>query len=436
MSATRFCYVFLGAALFWAAFIATFNFLVDPYLIFDAARLKGFNAVKPAVATRERMMKAYHVSRVQARTVILGSSRTDIGLDPAHVIWPHSAHPVYNLSLVGADIETGLKYLRHMVASSASNASPKTLVVGLDFEYFLIKPNPPAKAAPAAPTAPRAANELEERLAVDATGNVNPARVRRVLQDKALALLSLDAIIDSASTIWASNSLNSTDLQANGHLSDAVFRQNVIDDGAAALFDQKNAQTVSQLATPRRVLSEYPGAPIREMRAINELLNFASEHGMGVIFAVQPAHVSRLELLDRMGYWEDYERWKRELTALVASERDKHRDVVVWDFGGYEEYAQETVPTKTAGQGKMQWFWDPVHYTSALGDIMVSRMFHNDDKTDYGVELTPKNLESRLAQVRRDRADFRARMPLETARLLRVCGNSCSGQASTLTYSR
>ena len=58
--------------------------------------------------------------------------------------------------------------------------------------------------------------------------------------------------------------------------------------------------------------------------------------------AIQPEHVSRLELLHRMGYWSDYERWQRALTAMVAL-AGANQSVALWDIGGYEAPPQEVV---------------------------------------------------------------------------------------------
>jgi hypothetical protein len=123
-----------------------------------------------------------------------------------------------------------------------------------------------------------------------------------------------------------------------------------------------------------------------------------------------------------MGYWDDYERWKRELTGLSA-QAGSGQKVTLWDFGGYEVQAREVVPAKGRGARDMQWFWDPVHYSSTLGNMMVARIFSDGRDETFGAKLTPENVEAQIAKVREDRAAFRDAMPEETARLSRlVCG--------------
>ena len=154
MKATRFIGVLLGSAAMAAAAIVAFNAWIDPYLLFGRPRVAGFNALKPAVETREALMKAYQAARIEApRTVVLGSSRSDIGLDPAHAAWPSAMQPVYNLSLAGSWLGVNVRYLRGLLALRPASARPDTLVVAIDFETFLFRPDAPPPTA-----ASRAAN--------------------------------------------------------------------------------------------------------------------------------------------------------------------------------------------------------------------------------------------------------------------------------------
>ena len=222
----------------------------------------------------------------------------------------------------------------------------------------------------------------------------------RRLKDFGAAALSLDAIADSVATIAANRLAGGTDMAPDGHFSEAGFRDTTAADGVAALFAQKNAATTTQFSTPHQVLSDVAGGPIRELQTVRDLLAFAKQHHITVMLAIQPAHASRLNLLTQMGYWPDYERWKRDLTLLVDAERSAGTEVTLWDFGGYEQYAREPIPADGDRKTRLAWFWDPVHYTSALGDLMTGRMLAAPGSPDFGVVLTPANLEQRLLQVR------------------------------------
>jgi hypothetical protein len=430
MTPSRYCLTLGAAAVVLTGAIAAFNYKVDPYLLFDADRVAGFNDLKPAASTRERMMKAYQLERADANTIVIGSSRPDLGIDPASKAWPAYAQPVYNMGLVAGGVAEGLQYLRHYVAMRPGHA-PKTVVVGLDFENDLYVPT-------AAPAPARAIGEMEERLAVDAQDRPNPARALRVWKDRAQGLLSLDALLDSVTTIHSNPSDVMMSLERNGRLTEAAIGDVARVDGYEQVFHHTNLETVKLLRKPHRVLSDTLDAPIRRLATVQALLDFAKQHGTDVVLMIQPAHVSRLELLDRLGYSADFERWKRTLTAMAA-QASVSQHVVLWDFAGYEQRVQEAAPAK--GKGKMEWFWDQLHYTSRLGNVMLARMFAPgagapDDA--FGVLLTPGTIDARLAQVRRDRAAFRSAMPQEAARLARMaCGDEgCPVAAPTLALAR
>ncbi|WP_036166215.1 hypothetical protein [Massilia sp. 9096] len=430
MSPSRYCLTLGAAALAIAAAVAAFNYTVDPYLIFDAPRVNGFNALKPAAATRERMMKAYQIARLDANTIVIGSSRPDMGIDPASGAWPAAAQPVYNMGLVGGDVAQGLRYLRHYVAMRPAHP-PRTIVVGLDFENDLYVPDE-------APSS-HAMDETEARLAVDGDGRPNPARAPRVLEDRAQALLSLDALLDSVTTIHDNPSDVILSLQPDGRLTDNAMRDVVRTDGYAQIFEHTNRETVKLLGKPHRVLSESPSAPIRRLAALRSLLAFARQNGSDVVLMIQPAHVSRLELLERMGYWDDFDRWKRALAGMTAQANATQR-VVLWDFAGYAPEVLEPAPPK--GHGKMDWFWDQLHYTPALGERMIARMHEgappDADPGRFGVLLTPQNVEARLAEVRRERAAWRSAMPQESERYARMAcdAGACPGHPAALASAR
>jgi hypothetical protein len=428
MSALRFIVGMLGCAALSAVLVAGFNVAVDPYLVFDRYRTPGFNALKPAVETHEPMMKSYQASRVSAKTVIVGSSRSDIGLDPASAAWPAAMRPVYNLSIVGSGLATNLQYLRSLVPSRDASEQLRTLIVGLDFESFLYLPTATARAATTAKPAGGPDEQGERLAALEVTRN-QALPPLRVLKDYATAALTLDALLDSVSTMVANRAVGGPNLDASGRLSEGRLRQWTQSDGAALLFTQKNELTLRNYLKPKLVLSDTEEEPIRDFAELDALIDLARRHKLTVVLAVQPAHASRLELLDGMGYWPDFERWKRGLAKFAESARAEGVDVTVWDFGGYELFIGEPVPASGDRQSVMKWFWDPVHYSTLLGDLMIAAMTGANSSFPDLARLTPQNVELRLAQVRRDRDDYRRRDPgqlVEIRRLLCVAGR-CKG---------
>lgn len=412
MSPVRFCVSFVVSALGVAGTLAAFNVLVDPYLVFGGPRIAGLNAVKPSVMSRERLMKAYDAPRHDAATFILGSSRSDIGLDPADAAWPASSRPVYNLSLAGSGVGTAFLYLQHTVALRPSSI-PRTIVVGLDFEFALTSPQPIEPRV----ERPVVLSETEQRMAVLRDGSANAARRERMAKDVLLASFSLDSLTDSVRTVVANRGAGSSDLEANGHMSEADFRRVSASDGVGALFSQKNRQFVREVGAERLVLRTAADGSLESLVAVGALMGFAQAHGIAVVAFIQPAHADRLELIDRLGYWDVFERWKTALTQLVAARQHEGAHVDLWDFADYEVFSLEPVPAASDRKTSLRWFWEPAHYKAALGDLMIRRMMEEHPADGIGVKLVPGNIEGHLANIRAARTNYREHAPEATARL-------------------
>lgn len=412
MTPKRFIVFLVCATLLLIGALASFNLVVDPYLVFGMKRWKGFNNVKPAVETHEAMMKVYQASRVQARTVILGSSRTDIGQDPHSSAWPESYRPVYNLSLAGSGIETSLHYLKHMMASNGQQVPTSTLIVGLDFEDFLVLPPQQSGSFTQNATEQKVGNK-NDRLVVLEDGKPNPEHAMQVLKDEATSLFSLDALLDSLRTVYASHFSPKADLYADGQLSSGLMSASVRSDGLAMIFEQKFATTVPKYAGTHRMLAGTVGGD--GLSGVQALIDFAKSRNMKLILVIQPAHVIWLEMLDFFGYWSDYEQWRLALTQRVATMKQAGTDVSLWDFEGYNRYSEETIPESTDHRTMMHWYWDPVHHTTNLGEVIIKRILVPDSDGSFGVQLTPNTISSHLVTLTKGREEYRASHSPEVA---------------------
>jgi hypothetical protein len=380
-----------------AAAVASINAAVDPYLLFNMPRLAGFNDKKPSVETEERLIKAYEVVRAAPNGLILGTSRVAIGLDTAHAAWPAKARPVYNLGIAGADPFTSYRYLQHVLA----HRDVTVVILGLDFEYFLVG----KKRDRSAPLA------FESYLSVDRDGRWDPSRRWYHLRDLAESTLSLEALADSLATIKASRRSETLDVSPSGNLSEAGFRRETAELGAAPLFAQRNLyniRTYRGRTFPQDGAGQADAPVLADLRAIIALCR---ARGIQLELFAQPMHADLLETLDLLGAWPAYEAWKRELVEVSrGGSSGKGAAVRVWDFGGYDQYSTETLPENSDRGARLRWFWEPSHYTKALGSLILTRIFGGRD-TSYGLVLTAETIESRLADVRSRRAAYRESRP-------------------------
>ncbi len=68
----------------------------------------------------------------------------------------------------------------------------------------------------------------------------------------------------------------------------------------------------------------------------------------------------------------------------------------LWDFSGYNSITTEPITD-------MKNFTDRGHYTRKIGDLILNRLFHYQEEKvqdDFGILITPTNIESHLEKIR------------------------------------
>src|SRR5690349_475544 len=88
-----------GTVAVLAAGVVAVIIAVDPYYVFATRALAHWNELKPRAYQQVGMTKEYQLERIAPRILILGNSRSEIGLDPESPIWPANGRPVFNASI-------------------------------------------------------------------------------------------------------------------------------------------------------------------------------------------------------------------------------------------------------------------------------------------------------------------------------------------------
>jgi hypothetical protein len=392
-----------------AALAAGLNAWIDPYLVFGHTRHTGLNDLKPAAASHEPLIKTYLATRAAPRTVVLGSSRAGLGIQPDSPAWPAHMQPVQNLSVVGSNLAQQWQILQLVAARAENPVVPQYVWVGLDFESFL---HPPQAASMAALANPLPANEQEARVSALRAGGATAQWQR--LKDGVAATFTLDALGSTVNTVWSSQRRQGNDVSDTGRSAEWQMADWTRNDGAYRMFEQKLALWAQQVGQQQQHLGAEPGSTGPLTRDIDELLRWAHQHQIQVQLVLQPSHATHLALFDALSYWDAYEQWKRAITAAVAVAQATGTQVTLWDFGGFEpEFAEAlTATTKTPLKG----FWDPNHYSSTLGHQLLATTYPLASRaaTPAGLALQPltaANLEARLSKVRADKQAWQQAQP-------------------------
>ncbi|MDY6782681.1 MAG: hypothetical protein SW833_09080 [Cyanobacteriota bacterium] len=365
----RFTALFLLMASLPMVAVGLFNIIIDPYGTFNSPVGK-FNHEKPSKDNNDRLYKAADIMRIKPVTVILGSSRTKQSINPEHPTLQDKT-PIYNLALNGANIYEVRRYLEHAIANQEDI---ELVVLGVDFFMFNGElDNQPSFSE----------NRLE-------TAMLPP-------NDLINSVFSLDTYQRSVETVEASRTAKTINLDygKNGFMPN----RKVNDGKTEARFD-------GSIKTYFKFHSNYTFSEnyFEEFKKIVEL---CQKQGIELKVFIPPAHATDNEAIRVTGQWEAFEEWKRKMVKIVP----------VWDFSGYNSVVTEPI------QAKMENYADNSHFTVRVGNWILDRIFSTNAATvptDFGVLLTPDNVESHLAEIERDRETWAAQHPDEVQLVRRI----------------
>lgn len=359
----RFNLWFLGAVAVPTLSVGIFNFVIDPYDIFPSPDI-AINQAKPLKDNNDRLFKAIDVINLKPKTVFIGSSRTKQGLDPSHPALD-SLQPAYNLGLNGPNFYEQLRYLEHAIANQEDI---QQVVVGVDFFAFNSSlGNQPTFS--------------EQRL----------EKQRMILQDFLNSTLSTSALTASQETI--SDNLNQPkqegDYGKNGFMPNRFLAKK---DEVEWRFEQ-GIKLYFSLHSDYQLSAEY-------FAAFEKLVALTKENNIDLQVFISPSHATQWEAIRATGRWQAFEDWKRDLAKVTP----------VWDFSGYNSITTEPLSSE------IQNYADNSHYTKPIGDLILNRIFayqENQVPDDFGVLITPENIETHLAKIRSDRQVWSEENPEE-----------------------
>lgn len=316
---------------------------------------------------RKRITDAYTQERIMANAAFFGTSRTliftpnffeDMGIKPA-----------WNMSLGDGTILEIRSYFEN-----AQNAHPlKTVLMELDYLYFTNEKRP---------------TFLEERLLTSETRD-NPVSY---IAYKMRFLKDLYSVFFSTKDIELKLKLKK----------DAFIPTEVV----------KNFKSNKATALVKKP-SDQP-KPIDQLKKI---IAIAKEKKTDIIFYTPPLSAPYEEVAYGKR-WEEFEKWKRSVVALIDKEKqDTDIKLELWDFSGYNTITNEPFPPKKEAN---KWYKDTKHFKENVAAMIFNRIHHTcynscGIPSDFGIMLTPKNIE---AKIKRDRAGREAYLKQVSAKAL------------------
>ena len=383
MNELQFSRRLLALCLAFVAGMAVFNVTVDPFAVFNAPVITGFNDVKQT--DRVRLYKTFHISNHPTDGLLLGSSRIEEGMVPLPAAWPGMTP--YNMAMPGATVHEMLRNLQH-----AQHHMPlKRLLVGLDFFMFSAFQEVPGDFS-------------ENFFAVDEHGT--PKSPYRVVRNWANVLFSADALQNSITAVKRSRQHNLPPHTPQGTVNPAVHARAVSDRAAVrAMFDafEKNyfRKGGFWLNGPNASYSTRDASGHSSLQDLEALLDYIYRHNLDARLVISPLHVRMLIGMHGIGLWPLFLDWKRELVTINErlAARYQRPPLPLWDFTLVNDHTTEWLPDDPrlpAPADSMHWFWDPAHFKPAFGDLIQQTVFL-DDPSAVGMRLQQRTLDADLA---------------------------------------
>jgi len=385
----------------------------------------GFNAYKPALQTRLRLVKAIQVRRLAPTEIVLGTSRSHVALRMTHPGWPPGVR--YNLAFDGATPQEMLAYLRHAQAVRPL----KLVLLGLDTWEITGGPSP------ARPDFDPSVLETPGRPLTAWRADLAELRI----------LLSLDTLGAAFRTLRSQDQAGTDWFASDGQRLGPVFFHRPGEDfetmGPRRYFLAVDRQEIGfRLPEPTPPPSAGPmrkanAQPDDSFDDIRKIVQFCRANHIDLRIFITPAHVHQLELSALMGDWDAIERGKRLLVALLASDAASAHapQFPLWDFAGYSSVTTENLPPEATPR-EMRFYWDSSHFKEGVGDWVLDRVLSGSGAgppppADFGRLLTPGTIEADLADVRRGRQFYELSHPADLGALRRMIADVVTERART-----
>lgn len=392
MTYRRYFTVLILAVTAFAAITLALTVLIDPYGLFRLMQIEGVNTIKPSIYRHGLWAKAVALERSNAKTVILGNSRFDVGLDPDQGPWPPEWLPAYNLAVPGQGILNHTALVRHILARQ-----PQTrLIIGLEFLDFLSN------------------DAISTGDAAARIAQTDP--LYRGMNTYLQVVASLDSLGNALATLAAQNDPYAPGMSGSGWNPLRQYDRHVAQEGHFALAHQRNAENFRiYLNKPKSVLPD-PDQTTIEFAALRDIVSHAGQHGAPLILVIYPYHADILEGFHHAGLWPVFEHWKRQLVALIEEE-DGKGGVLLWDFSGYNAFSTERFPPPGDRKTKLKYYWETGHFKAALGVEMIRRLSARSSDGDFGQLLTEVTREQALNDIREQRRIYLRQLPEEARRV-------------------
>ena len=360
------------------AVVAAANLAADPYGAYPAVHIDKIARHSGQVGTRTA--RAELLRHGPWEFVILGSSRAQMGYAPDHPAL--AGLKGCNAALPG----TNIRELQPILNYTLRHNDPKRILLGMDFLLF---------------TDTRKFNQdfMQSRFAPG----------RDLISYHLDNTVSLRATYASEQTILSFARHEDPRFTPYGQ---TVRHSKRLAGGHRKLFHDK----LIEFFTNPESYANFHYSQDRLDRFAN-MIRAARESDTKLDIVINPVHAAQFEAIAAAGLWPTFEQWLTDITRIVHAQQalPGGDEIRLVSFLGYGPYSDEPIPAAGDTETTMQWWWECSHFKDALGRLVLDRLYGEDSKPGFGLDLTPDTVEAHIASLRAGRDAWRTARPGDAA---------------------
>ncbi len=360
------------------------NYLVDPSGLFYRLAPGKPALCSPDMSANARALKPYAFVASTLRTLALGTSQVEIGIDVSDPYLVSQTGPAFNLALPGAEMRT----MAGLGIEAMSHSMVDTIVVGLSYGMF----------------------ESDQREGMEAPKALNPGL--------GTIAFRLRALFAPAFTKTALRSVflgcQTPIYRLDGQVHPEIYVTSVWANPSKAIREEMPDGYLKQYMMKRKGTADAGRSPYSaNLQALREMVDTAVRTHTRLVMFVTPLSAPILEIIRQTGHQEGFERWKRDLGDLAGT-----RDMIapVRDFSVHSKVTDEPFPVAASSSADLHWFFELNHFSPALGALVLKRLFQENGEGElFGAPLEPGTIDAHLAAARSAGEAYRATHPQEVA---------------------
>ncbi|QKF82559.1 hypothetical protein [Halarcobacter ebronensis] len=338
MSNKKYIYNSLIISSFIVAFVLGFNFVVDPYGVFNNKPIKGFNDVKNHTIS-EKMTKFYQAKNSDFDILLIGTSRME-HINPKY-IEKYINGKAYNLGLQGSGISTQYTNIKYFI----KNKNIHFIVLGLDFFSF-------------SPENIDNYKKLEKTRYTD-----------YYLKDYMDSLFSIQTLRRSFKTILESSEGMIQQVNSRGWDTEYYNMKKYTEKGEPWLEKRVNNPIKLSVANYNSERFRNPKFLKEGLEILDKIVKLCKENNIKLYMFTSPLYKNVYDVIEENGCKDSYDYWKKSLRKYKNIYDFSYKNSITLNYRNYV---------------------DPSHYQSHVGDLILKRIFRpesSDLPEDFGVLL-------------------------------------------------